>query len=150
MPGSAAKVVISERQQEVLRQLSTATTAAKRLTQRATIVLLAFAGLDNEAIAPRVGLERHQVGLWRRRWQQAFAKLVTIECLETAATLRRAIEEVLSDEPRSSPGGPLPTGRLTSWPTRPANAASWSRSPPRKWAATCARRSCSRTAAATG
>jgi transposase len=104
MPGSAAKVVISERQQEVLRQLSTATTAAKRLTQRAAIVLLAFAGLDNEAIAPRVGLERHQVGLRRRRWQQAFAKLVTIECLETAATLRRAIEEVLSDEPR--PGCP--------------------------------------------
>jgi len=104
MPGSAAKVVISERQQEVLRQLSTATTAAKRLTQRAAIVLLAFAGLDNEAIAPRVGLERHQVGLWRRRWQQAFPKLVTIECLETAATLRRAIEEVLSDEPR--PGCP--------------------------------------------
>src|SRR3954452_1865983 len=104
MPGSAAKVVISERQQEVLRQLSTATTAAKRLTQRAAIVLLAFAGLDNEAIAPRVGLERHQVGRWRRRWQQAFPKLVTLECLETAATLRRAIEEVLSDEPR--PGCP--------------------------------------------
>src|SRR3954466_11478312 len=62
MPGSAAKVVISERQQEVLRQLSTATSVAKRLTQRAAIVLLAFAGLDNEAIAPRVGLERHQVG----------------------------------------------------------------------------------------
>jgi len=104
MPGSAAKVVISERQQEVLRQLSTATSVAKRLTQRAAIVLLAFAGLDNEAIAPRVGLERHQVGRWRRRWQQAFPKLVTIECLETAATLRRAIEEVLSDEPR--PGCP--------------------------------------------
>src|SRR3954451_19601875 len=104
MPGSAAKVVISERQQEVLRQLSTATTAAKRLTQRAAIVLLAFAGLDNEAIAPRVGLERHQVGRWRRRWQQAFPKRVTLECLETAATLRRAIEEVLRDEPR--PGCP--------------------------------------------
>ena len=104
MPGSAAKVVITERQQEVLRQLSTAATAAKRLTQRATIVLLAFAGLDNEAIAPRVGLERHQVGRWRRRWQHAFAKLVTIECLETAAALRRAIEAVLSDEPR--PGCP--------------------------------------------
>src|SRR5436309_2332391 len=52
MPGSAAKVVISERQQEVLRQLSTATTAAKRLTQRDAIVLLPFTGPDNAAIAP--------------------------------------------------------------------------------------------------
>ena len=34
MAGSAAKVVISERQQKVLRQLSTATTVAKRLGQR--------------------------------------------------------------------------------------------------------------------
>src|SRR5829696_6908685 len=109
MPGSAAKVVISERQQEVLRQLSTATTAAKRLTQRAAIVLLAFAGLDNEAIAARVGLERHQVGLWRRRWQRSFDRLVRIECLESPRALRRAIEELLSDEPR--PGSP---GKFTA------------------------------------
>jgi len=57
MSGSAAKVVITERQQDVLRKLSTATTVAKRLTQRATVILLAFDGLDNEAIGQRVGLE---------------------------------------------------------------------------------------------
>ena len=57
MAGSAAKVVISERQQEVLRKMSTATALAKRLVQRATIILLAFAGLSNEDIARRVGLE---------------------------------------------------------------------------------------------
>ena len=104
MPGSAAKVVITERQQEVLQKLSTASTVAKRLVQRATIILLAFAGLDNEVIAQRVGLERHQVGMWRRRWQRAFDKLVRIECLETSAALRRGIEGVLNDEPR--PGSP--------------------------------------------
>jgi hypothetical protein len=37
MAGSAAKVVISERQEKVLRKLSTATTLAKRLVQRATM-----------------------------------------------------------------------------------------------------------------
>src|SRR4051794_16559168 len=60
--GSAAQVVLSERQQEVLRNMSTATTLAKRLAQRATIILLAFAGLSNEGIARRVGLERHRTG----------------------------------------------------------------------------------------
>jgi transposase len=105
MSGSAAKVVISEKQQEVLRKLSSASTVAKRLTQRAEVILLAFEGLDNETIGERVGLERHQVGIWRRRWQQAFDKLIKIECLETAAALRKAIEAVLSDEQRSgSPG----------------------------------------------
>ena len=63
MAGSAAKVIITERQQVVLRKMSTATTVAKRLVQRATIILLAFAGLTNEDIAAQVGLERHQIGL---------------------------------------------------------------------------------------
>jgi len=85
MAGKAAKVVISERQQEVLDKLSNAATVAKCLSQRAPIILRAFEGQDNETIASQVGLERHQVGLWRRRWQGAFANLVKIECLEPAA-----------------------------------------------------------------
>jgi transposase len=105
MPGSAATVVITERQQAVLRKMSTATTVAKRLGQRATLILLAFAGVTNEDIAGRVGLERHQIGLWRRRWQRVFHDLVRIECTEdSAAALRHAIADVLSDEPR--PGSP--------------------------------------------
>jgi transposase len=77
---------------------------AKRLTQRAGAILLAFDGLDNEAIGARVGLERHQVGIWRRRWQRAFGKLIKVECLEAPAVLRKAIEAVLADEQR--PGCP--------------------------------------------
>jgi hypothetical protein len=104
MPGSAAKVVISERQQAILQSLSRANTVAKCLVQRATIILLAFAGLDNGDIARQVGLERHQIGLWRRRWQTAFPKLIRIEGLETTAKLRQAIETLLRDQPR--PGSP--------------------------------------------
>jgi transposase len=104
MPGSAAKVVISERQQAILQSLSKARTVAQCLVQRATIILLAFAGLDNRAIANQVGLERHQIGLWRRRWQAAFPQLIRIECLETPAALRQAIEKLLRDQPR--PGSP--------------------------------------------
>ena len=74
MAGSAAKVVLSERQQKVLRRLSTATTVAQRLVQRATIILLAFSGVANQDIAKQVGLGRLQVGIWRRRWQDAFSR----------------------------------------------------------------------------
>jgi transposase len=78
--------------------------------QRATIILLAFAGMSNEDIAARVGLERHQIGIWRRRWQRAFNDLVRIECTDDSpAALRHAIEEVLADEPR--PGSP---GKFTA------------------------------------
>jgi putative transposase len=105
MAGSAAKVVISERQQAVLHSLSTARTVAQYLVGRATIILLAFQGLDNQTIAARVGLGRHQVGIWRRRWQNAFPNLLRIECTDEPLALRHAIEDVLSDEQRSgSPG----------------------------------------------
>lgn len=113
MSGSAAKVVITERQQEVLDKLSKASTVAKRLTQRAAIILLAFAGLANDAIAERVGLERHQIGIWRRRWQKSFPNLIRIECMETPVALRRAIEDVLADAPRAGCPGKFTAEQLT-------------------------------------
>lgn len=114
MPGSAAKVVISERQQGILRKLSTATTVAKCLVQRATIILLAFSGLNNQAIASQVGLGRHQIGIWRRRWQRAFANLVRIECAEDSpAKLRHAIEALLADESRPGSPGKFTAEQLT-------------------------------------
>lgn len=104
MPGKAAKTTITERQQEILRTFSRAVTAPSRLRQRATIIILAFEGLRNEDIAHRVGLTHRQVGRWRRRWANAWNQLIDIECCESRADLRRAIEAVLSDEPR--PGAP--------------------------------------------
>jgi transposase len=113
MPGSAAKVVISERQQAILQSLSRASTVAKCLVQRATLLLLAFVGLENRDIAAQVNLERHQVGLWRRRWQAAFPKLIRMECLETAAVLRQAIEKLLRDQPRSGSPGKFTAEQVT-------------------------------------
>lgn len=104
MPGKAAKITITESQQEILRTFSRATTAPSRLRQRAAIILMAFDGLLNEDIAERVGLTHRQVGRWRRRWATAWNRLIDIECCESRARLRRAIEAVLGDEPR--PGAP--------------------------------------------
>jgi transposase len=113
MPGSAAKVVITERQQEVLLQLSRASSTALALAVRAEVILLAFEGLDNQAIADRLGLGRHQVGLWRRRWQRGFDRLAALECLEGRAALRRAIEKALRDQPRPGCPGKFTAEQLT-------------------------------------
>lgn len=104
MPGKAAKTVITERQQEILRTFSRSTTASSRLRQRSSIILMAFDGLLNQEIAEAVGLVHRQVGRWRRRWADAWEQLILIECCESHAQLRRAIEAVLTDEPR--PGAP--------------------------------------------
>ena len=56
MPGKAAKVVITERQQVILQQLSRSTTVAFRLRQRARVILLAFDGRLNQEIESIVEL----------------------------------------------------------------------------------------------
>jgi len=103
MPGKAAKIIVSERQQILLREFSKSRTAGKGVVQRATIILLGFAGLLNEAIAVQVGLNRLQVGIWRQRWRDAWEALCVWECTEPHR-LREAILDVLSDAPR--PGAP--------------------------------------------
>src|SRR3954451_20157766 len=104
MPGKAAKITITERQQDILQTFSRSVTAASRLRQRASIIILAFDGLLNEDIAARVGLTHRQVGRWRRRWANAWDRLIDIECCESRADFRRALEAVISDEPH--PGAP--------------------------------------------
>ena len=104
MPGTARKVVITERQQELLQTLARSSTCSQGVARRAQVILFAFQKLSNEEIAKEVGLGRHQVGVWRLRWQQAWKRLTVIECCETPSEFRSAVIEVLSDEPR--PGAP--------------------------------------------
>jgi transposase len=105
MPGKTAKVTITERQQDILRTIADAPTASSQLRQRATIILLAFQKRSNPEIARAVGLSRRQVSTWRRRWADAWDRLIRIECTASQAATRRAIERALSDEPRPGPPG---------------------------------------------
>jgi putative transposase len=173
MPGRAAKVIITERQQQVLRAMTRASTSTQALAQRAGMILLAFDGLANEPIADRLGCERHAVGVWRRRWAQAFDRLVLVECCEGLTPLRRAIAELLSDRPRPGCPGkftaeqvtqvlavacepPADSGRpVTHWTPRELADEVSRRGivpsiSPRQVGRFLKRPSCSRTAAATG
>jgi transposase len=113
MPGSAAKIVITERQQAVLKQIAGASTSAVRLVQRAEIILRAFAGHENQAIAAAIDLDPTAVGMWRRRWAKAWRRLTLIECSESHAAFRRAVEDVLSDAPRSGKPGKFTPEQIT-------------------------------------
>jgi transposase len=108
MPGTAAKVRVSEKQLTVLQELSRSRTAAKAVVQRASILVLGVQGLLNEQIAGQVGLNRQQVGVWRKRWREAWESLCVWGYTEPHR-LREAILEVLSDAPR--PGCP---GKVTA------------------------------------
>jgi transposase len=113
MSGSAAKVLITERQQDILQELVAGRTTPVRLAQRATIVLRAFAKVDNADIAAEIGLGPDAVGLWRRRWAQVWPRLTVFECVENQADLRRAIVAVLDDKPRSGNPGKFTPEQIT-------------------------------------
>ncbi len=100
MPGKAAKVSFSERQMEMLEEIVASKRASVRLVERAQIVLLAYQKRNNEQISEIVGLNPQQVSVWRRRWKANQDHLIAIECSDTKAALRRAIENVLADLPR--------------------------------------------------
>jgi transposase len=113
MPGSAAKLLITERQQTVLRQFAAASSSPVQLAQRAEVILRAFEGQENQLIAAAIDLDPTAVGLWRRRWVQAWPKLIQIECTQTQAAFRRAMQDVLSDRPRSGNPGKFTPEQVT-------------------------------------
>jgi transposase len=113
MSGKAAKIRLTEKQLAILQQIVRSTTMPLRLVQRAQLIVLAFDGMFNRVIANAIGLQRKQVGLWRRRWKQSFDALVAIECRESQAALRRAVEEVLGDAPRSGSSGKFTAEQVT-------------------------------------
>lgn len=101
MPGKAAKVILTEKQQAVLKKFAAARTSKVSLAQRSRIILLAFEGKNNEAIEEDVGLHHDAVGVWRRRWRDNWPRLISIECSEKPHVLEREIQSLLSDLPRS-------------------------------------------------
>jgi len=113
MPGKAAKVTITERQQEHLQAMIRRTTAPQRLVQRARIILLAFEGWKNERIAEYLRCERHQVGIWRQRWRDAWSQLILVECEEGIEALGETIEELLDDLPRAGWAGKFSAEEVT-------------------------------------
>ena len=101
MSGRAPIIIITEKQQEILKEFATARTVQVDISKRSKIILLAFERTLNEDIAEKVDLNRNQVGRWRNRWKDEFHNLVAIECTEGISALRDAIVKLLSDQPRS-------------------------------------------------
>ena len=101
MPGQAAKVIVTEKQQAILQAFAKSRSVSVSLAQRSKIVLLAFDGHNNEQIEALVGLQHDAVGRWRRRWRDNWERLIDIECSQQQHVLEAEITKLLSDRKRS-------------------------------------------------
>ena len=99
----AEKIILSDRQQSLLKQIVRRTTNPYRLVRRAQLILLAATGVSNNQLTKELQLERGQVRLWRERWLAAAPQLATVEAENSSdRELMVLISRVLSD--RNRPG----------------------------------------------
>ena len=103
MARPAPLIDLTPEQRSLLEGLSRSRETARRLVQRAQIVLRAADGEHNKAIAHALGLGEDGVGQWRGRWANAQERLAALA--DQPKRLRAAIEEILSDRPRSGHPG---------------------------------------------
>ena len=97
----AEKIILSSRQQSLLKQIVRRTTNPYRLVRRSQLILLAATGASNNQIAQELQLERGQVRLWRERWLAATRQLATVEAENGSdRELMALISRVLSDRDR--------------------------------------------------
>jgi transposase len=106
----AVAIELDDAQREQLVKLAQSNTAEVRLARRASIVLLAADGLDNQRIGEMLGIGRIQAGRWRERY---------------AAGGLKAIEQDLPRGGRKPKIDPAEIVRLTTQ-TQPEGATQWS------------------------
>jgi putative transposase len=94
MPKRAIRVILSEKEQEALVQITKRHRSEQQHAQRARVILAAAQGTSNAEIARGLGIDVNTVRLWRDRW----VGLQGID-LETLSVAER-----LQDAPR--PGTP--------------------------------------------
>lgn len=97
-------IVLTEREQTVLRQVANSRKASRRDGDRATIILRLAAGVPKHDIAQELGLTRKVIYTWYDRWLEAQETLAgAVEASDKA--FRHLLREILADQPRS--GAPV-------------------------------------------
>jgi len=97
---TASQIRLSERQEQILSELSKSTQQELHFKVRSEIILQAARGCSNNEIERNMNISKRRVRCWRDRYSTKFDELAKIE-EDTPHKLRAAIKETLSDEQRS-------------------------------------------------
>jgi transposase len=96
----AVVINLSEKQEKILEQLHVGSHSPLHYKLRSEIILLASKGKSNNEIERTMQIGGEMITLWRNRFAAAENELALTEA-ENPRKLRRVIEKLLSDEPRS-------------------------------------------------
>ena len=70
MSRTAVTITLEACEEALLQKISRQRTVPEDKKQRVQSVLMAATGLQNQEIAPKIGISRLAVGKWRNRWAQ--------------------------------------------------------------------------------
>ena len=82
-------IILSDRQQLLLKQIVRRTTNPHRFVRRAQLILAVASGASNTQISLQLQLDRGQVRLWRHRWLGAATQLAEAEAAGVSDTQLR-------------------------------------------------------------
>ena len=68
----AAQVTLTASERRRLETWASARSTAVRLVERSKIILMACAGMTNQAIAHALGIDQNTVGRWRNRFRKGY------------------------------------------------------------------------------
>jgi transposase len=106
---TASKIVLTEKENEILTAFTRSGRVAARLVERSKIVLLASEGLENQEIGARLGISRQKVGRWRDRYVKFRLSGIEKDAPRSGrlpainrATQTRIVNKTLQDRPTAS------------------------------------------------
>ena len=95
------KIKMTERQEQILMEISRSTQTAHSEVVRAKIILLRCAGESKSRIAKTVGCHRNTVSKWCKRWVEKQEKLAEAEKETEKKMYKEMVKGVLLDAERS-------------------------------------------------
>jgi len=95
-----ANIVLTERQEAILEEISNSRNNEHSLVIRAKIVLGAAEKMPNRVLGKNLNKARKTVSRWKNRWAESSESLTRNESEFSDKQLREKINEILSDSPR--------------------------------------------------
>lgn len=108
----APDIILNAQEKKTLERLARSNTTSVRLARRASIILLAAAGLDNHSIAKQLNTGRVQVGRWRQRYAEGGLAVIEQDLPRGGRKVSVDHQRIIELTTRTTPGN------ATHWSTR--------------------------------
>lgn len=100
MPWKAQPISLTEKQQNILEEISSSRSERNDIVLRSLIILHVSSGMSDNKIIKKLNVCKSTVSRWKRRWLSYIEQLILLDEKESGINYKRAILRILSDAER--------------------------------------------------